>query len=737
MLTAVKVAFGFCTFFLAFEETVSWTIDLPQVRKYFFEKNMIERERQDRWIMQQAQRPQQVVYDNIHTKSLHFDYEKYKKHYADDYKYNGYMEHKVHQAVQNGSAYLDGLRRSIEAYLRRLESCRGQNMTVNVVQLRRYSNQNESNDALYYFLTNPANPLTNPTKPSLVQAALLNILLPFSTYGLPIPTNLTTVTQMNMNFTEFLAMAPNYTMFNMSEGFRNCVRADLASEHVRRLAELAVWAASELQDKLYADKYSEVREITQCLILARGSGELCDLASEHVRRLAELAVWAASELQDKLYADKYSEELCDLASEHVRRLAELAVWAASELQDKLYADKYSEHDHNLNGHENDHGHENGILSDHSYGRGHEKAHNNDHGQKAHNNDHGHDDDTLVLRLAWFLDRLAHLTGYDPTGQDFVEPSTARPPSDPMIPTLISNADLQFLTSCLRGTNGTATERCAFPSGSSPPNLETLRAMGMTMPVQQTPDLKPSASETEEYTYSEQVFTDDDMPLSLPQRPEKKHKRSVEGDPLENFIQYFAKYKAWTGSNQEEKYSSEMSQANTEKYDSEMSHVNTNKENMSNSNSIRKKRFVVKKKKAKHVKPEPFPIASYVKHKIESHIKKDEKEAKAWKKFIEKLHKPKTEVKLLKFKKAKRSIKYSRKEQPRVPDDPQMDISYYVKNKPGRNYNYNAAQAALVRAGLEQVFQTGNILVVHRYGSNYNPANREVILDGYIVGLADF
>ncbi|XP_063632466.1 uncharacterized protein LOC134803595 [Cydia splendana] len=735
MLTAVKVAFGFCTFFLAFEETVSWTIDLPQVRKYFFEKNMLERERQDRWKMQQAQRPQQVVYDNIHTKSLHFDYEKYKKHYADDYKYNGYMEHKVHEAVQNGSAYLDGLRRSIEAYLQRLESCRGQNMTVNFVQLRRYSNQNDSNDALYYFLTNPANPLTDPTKPSLVQAALLNILLPFSTYGLPIPTNLTTVTQMNMNFTNFLAMAPNYTMFNMSEEFRNCVRADLASENVRRLAELAVWAASELQDKLYADKYSE--EFRNCM--------RADLASEHVRRLAELAVWAASELQDKLYADKYSERAAgrymseefrncvraDLASEHVRRLAELAVWAASELQDKLYANKYSEHHyyHNLNAHENDHGHENGILSDHSYGHGHEKA---------HNNDHGHDDDTLVLRLAWFLDRLAHLTGYDPTGQDFVEPSKARPPSDPpMIPTLISNADLQFLTSCLRGTNGTATERCAFPSGSTPPNLETLRAMGMTMPVQQTPDLKPSASETEEYTYSEQVFTDDDMPLSLPQRPAKKHKRSVDGDPLENFIQYFAKHKAWTGSNQEEKYSSEMSHVNAEKDTSETSHVNTNKENVSNSNSIRKKRFVVKKKKAKHVKPDPFPIASYVKHKIEGHIKKDEKEAKAWKKFIEKLHKPKTEVKLLKFKKSKRSIKYSRKEQPRVPDDPQMDISYYVKNKPGRNYNYNAAQAALVRAGLEQVFQTGNILVVHQYGSNYNPANREVILDGYIAGLADF
>ncbi|XP_063371196.1 uncharacterized protein LOC134659482 [Cydia amplana] len=662
MLTAVKVAFGFCTFFLAFEETVSWTIDLPQVRRYFFEKNMQERERQDIWKMQQAQRPQQVVYDNIHTKSLHFDYEKYKNHYADDYKYNGYMEHKVHEAVQNGSAYLDGLRRSIEAYLQRLESCRGQNMTVNVVQLRRYSNQNESNNALYYFLTNPANPLTNPTKPSLIQAAILNILLPFSTYGLPIPTNLTTVTQMNMNFTNFLAMAPNYTMFNMSEEFRSCVRADLASEHVRRLAELAVWAASELQDKLYADKYSE-----------------------------------------------------------------------------------HHHDHNLDAHESD-GHENGILGpEPSYGHGHEKAHDSDHGHniahysdhghdKAHDSDHAHDDDTLVLRLAWFLDRLAHLTGYDPTGRDFVEPSTARPPSSPrMIPTLISNADLQFLTTCLRGTNGTATERCAFPSGSSPPNLETLRAMGMTT-VQQMPDLKPSASETEEYTYSEQVFTDDDMPLSLPQRPAKKHKRSVQGDPLENFIQYFAKYKAWTGSNQEEKHSSETSHANTEKDNSEMSHVNTNKENAPN--SIRRKRFVVKKK-AKHVKPDPFPIASYVKHKIEMHIKKDEKEAKGLKKFIEKLHKPKTEVKLLKFKKTKRSIKYSRKEQPRVPNDPQMDISYYVKNKEGRTYNYNAAQAAMVSAGLEQVFQTGNILVVERYGSNYNPANREVILDGYIAGLADF
>lgn len=83
MLTVVK-AFGFCLILGVFKETVSWTIDLPQVRKYFFEKSLDEKSV-----------PDKVIYDNVHTKSSHFNNDKYSEHYADEYQYRGYMEQKV------------------------------------------------------------------------------------------------------------------------------------------------------------------------------------------------------------------------------------------------------------------------------------------------------------------------------------------------------------------------------------------------------------------------------------------------------------------------------------------------------------------------------------------------------------------------------------------------------------------------------------------------------------------
>lgn len=225
------------------------------------------------------------------------------------------------------------------------------------------------------------------------------------------------------------------------------------------------------------------------------------------------------------------------------------------------------------------------------------------------------------------------------------------------------------------------------------------------------------SENHEYEYSEQDYAEENMPLSLPPKPvtavKPRFKRSVQVDPLQNVLNYYTKYKAWTGSNQEIKQNS-----------GEITH-NTLQPTQ------RVKRFLVKKK-GKHFKienPMPF-LNNIVKHKIGVHITKDKNDVKKLKTFLEKLNV--LPVKTVKKKKTKRSVHYRRKYLPRIPVNPQGDISYYIKNKKGTNYNYNTAQAALVAAGLQQAFQTGNILIVTRYGSNYNPANTMQISNGYAI-----
>lgn len=230
-----------------------------------------------------------------------------------------------------------------------------------------------------------------------------------------------------------------------------------------------------------------------------------------------------------------------------------------------------------------------------------------------------------------------------------------------------------------------------------------------------PDLQSALSENHEYMYSEQDYAEKNMPLSLPPKPvtavKPRRKRSVQVDPLQNILNYYTKYKAWAGSNQDlNKHSGEITDNKLQP-------------------TQRMKRFTVKKK-GKHFKIEnPMTFLSgIVKHKIGVHFTKDKIEAKKVKNFLEKLNV--LPVKTDKKKKTKRSVHYRRKYLPRVPANPQGDISYYIKNKKGTNYDYNAAQAALVRAGLEQAYQTGNILVVQRYGSNYNPANTMQILNGY-------
>lgn len=204
---------------------------------------------------------------------------------------------------------------------------------------------------------------------------------------------------------------------------------------------------------------------------------------------------------------------------------------------------------------------------------------------------------------------------------------------------------------------------------------------------------------------------------------------VENDPVVNFLKYFAKHKVWEGSNLK-------SVANQFQEFEVKNHISRH--------SIQKRAMDVIKLKQFRLPESQFQdLSKYIKHKPGTKYVKDEALAAKIKSTLEKMNgKPSSSKNLLKVLtkmiRPKRSVAYEKDvDLPRESGDPQGDISYYSKNKPGRNYSNNLQQALQVRAGLEQIFNTGNIEVVRRFGANYNPANPNPFLAGIIISQADF
>ncbi|CAB3231869.1 unnamed protein product [Arctia plantaginis] len=193
------------------------------------------------------------------------------------------------------------------------------------------------------------------------------------------------------------------------------------------------------------------------------------------------------------------------------------------------------------------------------------------------------------------------------------------------------------------------------------------------------------------------------------------KRSV-GDPLSKLTKYYIKHKVWDNSNPALE-SSKKPPSNFE--------LNNNLKT-----KFLTKRSLVHKKTSNFMLPRPFRHSNLKKHK---HSHKKSKLQFYLNNLLEikykKMHKTPHKI-------TKRSIKYEHMYLPRIPTSPVEDISYYVKTKPGRNYNPSLTQAAQVRLGLQQIFETGNILVIQRYGSNYNPAVQDAFTAGVLKGLAD-
>lgn len=259
------------------------------------------------------------------------------------------------------------------------------------------------------------------------------------------------------------------------------------------------------------------------------------------------------------------------------------------------------------------------------------------------------------------------------------------------------------------------------------------------------------------------------------------KRSLTSNPMLYFMKYYAKHKVWHNDNTDLGNGKTSNDYHATKYlGNDAFNVNND---LNESNKIKVKRSI---KKSEHLRlPEdPFQDISYVvKHKAGVNYVRNKDDVLKIKSFFDKIRKsdgfvakkslknlekslkniqkrsidftrvlPLNSVDDLKsipkslnsklwpdkgYKKLhKRSIHYDKKVLPESSRDPQGDISYYVKNKPGTNYNRDPVQAAQVRAALENIFQDPNIEIVRRYGSR-GPVYANVIQQGAFLSFTDF
>lgn len=208
----------------------------------------------------------------------------------------------------------------------------------------------------------------------------------------------------------------------------------------------------------------------------------------------------------------------------------------------------------------------------------------------------------------------------------------------------------------------------------------------------------------------------------PAKEIKSIKKRFTEDPLSKLANYYIKYKIWDSSN-----------PNYQKKDfNKKSGAFDVKNDLNEPKRIHKRSLFKRKVINLHV-PKPLKLVrpykqghnhihSIHKPKILTHLQK----------LYDLNHKKKKKI----HKITKRSLHYERMYLPRDSTDPQRDISYYVKSQEGTNFNPDLLQAGQVRLGLEQIFQTGNIEVVRRFGANYNPLNPAPFYTGILASMAD-
>ncbi|CAH2062554.1 unnamed protein product, partial [Iphiclides podalirius] len=326
--------------------------------------------------------------------------------------------------------------------------------------------------------------------------------------------------------------------------------------------------------------------------------------------------------------------------EKVRRLADLALWTTRQLQDRAMKGSYE----------------------------------------------GHDDEEieLLVRLAWFLEQLAQVTGFDPNADKFVKEkgasserdrqrSSTEAPLNPLALPVPEEVKLQMISCLQQNSSVPATERCAIPV-----QLPPLLRMALSIP--ENNDSVPLKSSN--------ATSDSDTGPSTSSPPSLETLDTVEDNQMSKLAPFRGAVK-----------------------------------------SVRKRSLsdvdepALKKRSARDDVHRPlfdeYSKAKFGVHPVEhSRRLKDKSFRNDGLKSVR-----------------RRSVGYDRLTI-RESEDPMQDISYYVKNKPGTNRRPSAVGAAEARLALERIFQTGNIEVVRRYGANYNPLVPSPFYFGVIKTISD-
>ncbi|XP_026314089.1 uncharacterized protein LOC113225854 isoform X1 [Hyposmocoma kahamanoa] len=645
------------------------------------------------------------------------DNDVYGERYAEDYRDQSYMTKKVHDIASHGSEYLEGLRRSVEAYEELLINCRAMNFTNNG---RPTPVQNNLPPNAYQFGIQPS--FVNQFSNQPPNANQFSNQPPNANQFSNQPPTANQFSNQPPNANQFSNQPPNTNQFSNQPPNANQFSNQPSNANFGNQPQNQLVSQVPITTRALIPGFRRLTSITTPMF--QPSPQQCERATQ--------------------------------AREHVRRLAELVVWATRELEDRAYAKKYDGH---------------------------------------HDDDDEEEDEEeaeLLLKLAWFLDRLAYLTGFEPNPKKYITTppprtttTTPQPGSLALVP--IPQPVTQFYINCLKNSSSPlpAVERCTFPN---PMPEELIRLFNITTPTTSTtlpPDdmgVLPQNTQRPAASMLSEVLLPAETSKVTAVKSIKK--RSLTDNPMLYFMKYYAKHKVWHNDNTDLGNGKNSNDYHATKYLGNDA-FNVNNE-LIESDKKKVKRSV---KKFEHLRlPEdPFQNISYVvKHKTQKSVNyvKNDGEALKMKAIFDKMRKSdgliaKNSLKNLQrtlknvqkrsidftkvlplnsvenskntktyligkfrpdkgyYKKVhKRSVDYAKKVLPEKSRDPQGDISYYVKNKPGTNFNADPVQTAQARAALERMFQNPNIEIVRRYGSR-GPVYANVILEGALLTFGDF
>uniref|UniRef100_A0A2H1VID9 SFRICE_005224 n=1 Tax=Spodoptera frugiperda TaxID=7108 RepID=A0A2H1VID9_SPOFR len=753
-MTFEKTAFVyFVIFVVSISHISAWTIDLPEVRKILFERNEkhkdLKKDSHDDYL-----REDQKFYSNIEGNSKHHaeDYEHVhhsydKENYAEEYGYHTYMEKKVHAVVRDGSYYLEGLRRSLEDYNELLESCNRRNGT------RQNSSSRNSTWSPAY------DPPNNSSLPSGSQPPVLN----FQNYD-------NSTVPLKPNSSDFSSLGIRPGRRNMS-----CDEATEASEQIRRFADLALWATGRLQDLAYAKKYQKTDEQEENELILKLAWFLDRLAylsgyepdfKKHYESRTTKSTPTLPPVPPTLVpsSDDMNKEMMDCLRRKSSEPATVRCRYPMEIPDMMQqiinqgtspSPPSSDAVVPMSGTPENVAGPSEILitADSSIPLPQRSISKRSTEYAYYYPPKPLHEVTYPVPLVKLIKhrlsniksvvksiverRLAHIAEKKEEKQHFekhfdkrsiddkFEMSNSINPLSVLPKPVVKSIEKRPLDTTLLlhypVSDVSVINTKSFKKRSIDDRSVTSNHINQMSNWKLFDKYVKKGSQFRKKF--ENLLPSIKTTKRLSKYPDTKlksiHKRFTE-DPYLKLANYYIKYKVWDNSNP----------ITSKNYDEKKPANYDVKNHLTVPKSVQKRSLFKKKVVHMHI-PKPLQVVhTYINSLGKSHTKP---------KLLTQLHKlreitHKKHDKLHKI--IKRSLKYEHMYLPRIPMDPQGDISYYVKNKEGTNFNPDPVQAAQVRLGLEQVFQTGNIEVVRRFGSNYNPLNPAPFYAGVIATMTD-